>query len=82
MWSTGENGNMAMTLHQVSEIAAQLKRAQNEIERLQTRMEMPGRLDTRMRDLEIGLVTNRRAFAYSRQSTSCILGSLALCFCG
>ena len=46
---------------QATQMASQLETIRERIEGLQSRMEFQSRLDGRMRDLEIGLVTNKRA---------------------
>ena len=46
---------------QVSQMSAQLELIREQIGGLQSRLEFQARLDGRMRDLEIGLVTNKRA---------------------
>lgn len=51
----------AAAVLQISEISAQLKRMRSQIDDLQNRVELGARLDDRMRDLEIGLVSNKRA---------------------
>lgn len=52
---------MAAQAAQTAQMAAQLEMIRERIEGLQGRMESQARLDGRMRDLEIGLVTNKRA---------------------
>jgi GT2 family glycosyltransferase len=46
---------------QISQLSAQLELTQEQIGGLQSRLEFQARLDERMRNLEIGLVTNKRA---------------------
>lgn len=45
----------------ISQVSAQLELIREQIGGLQSRLEFQARLDGRMRDLEIGLVTNKRA---------------------
>jgi GT2 family glycosyltransferase len=51
----------ASAAQMAAQMAEQLEMTRERIDGLQSRMEFQARLDGRMRDLEIGLVTNRRA---------------------
>lgn len=72
----------AGALRELSELRTTVKRMQSEIDSLQKRVEFPNRLDARIRDLEIGLVTNKRAVQAIYDSriwkAFCSLGSLLL----
>jgi GT2 family glycosyltransferase len=59
--TAGQLDRMAAQLDQMATQAAQLETIRERVDGLQTRMEFQARLDGRMRDLEIGLVTNKRA---------------------
>jgi len=57
----GQLDRMATQAAQAAQMAAQLEMIRERIEGLRSRMDFQARLDGRMRDLEIGLVTNKRA---------------------
>ena len=67
---------------QAAQVAAQLDMIRERVEGLQSRLEFQARLDGRMRDLEIGLVTNKRAIQAIYNSriwkTLCSLGGVVL----
>lgn len=66
----------------LSRMAVQLQTALERIDGLQSRLEFQTRLDGRMRDLEIGLVTNKRAIQAIYDSriwkALCIIGGMLL----
>ena len=66
--------------NKLSQIAAQLETIREQMDSLRSRMESQTRLDDRMRDLEIGLVTNKRAIQAIYDSriwrTLCALGGV------
>jgi len=67
---------------QISQISAQLELIREQVGGLQSRLEFQSHLDGRMRDLEIGLVTNKRAIQGIYDSriwkALCRIGALAL----